>query len=74
MVSPEGPLGHEVSPAEVSAALSAARMLDPAIGEDAVRRFLREIAEIDAALDAVATEDAPLASGFTPVWPDEVSR
>jgi hypothetical protein len=74
MTSPDELPGNEVSPAELSAALSAARTLDPAIGADAVRQFLREIAEMDAALNAVATEDAPLVSGFTPLWLDEATR
>ena len=74
MGSPDGLPGNEVSPAELSAALSAARTLDPAIGEDAVRQFLREIAEMDAALNAVSTEGAQLVSGFTPVWMDEAAR
>jgi hypothetical protein len=55
----------------VAAVFSAARSLDVSIPIAAVRRFVSEVAEMDAALQTVAAEDAPLMSGYTPDWSAE---
>ena len=53
---------------EIDAVLRRTRELDPSAGEEAVRRFVREIAEMQAAFDTLDIQDAPLVTAFSPSW------
>ena len=48
--------------------LSRVRQLDPTIEEAAVRGYVREMAEAEAALDMVDLSDVPLSVSFSPSW------
>lgn len=54
---------------EFQHALRTARELDPECREDAVQRFVQEIADADAALREVNVDGVPLPVGYSPVWP-----
>jgi hypothetical protein len=50
--------------------LSRVRQIDPTIEEAAVRAYVREMADAEAALDIVDQSDAPLSVSFSPSWPE----
>ena len=50
--------------------LSRVRQVDPTIEVSAVRGYVPEMAEAEAALDRVDLADAPLSISFSPSWPE----
>ena len=62
-----------VADEQVADVFQSARLLDPTIEVEAIQRFMQEVVEMDVALPALAAEDAPLDTGFTPDWPAEGS-
>jgi hypothetical protein len=50
--------------------LSRVWQLDPTSEEEAVRGYVREMAEADAVLNSVDLDDAPLSVSFSPSWPE----
>jgi hypothetical protein len=55
---------------DIGDVLSRVRQVDPTTEEEAVRLYVREIAEADALFDIVDLDDAPLAVLFSPSWPE----
>ena len=63
--------GTEVDPQvdEVRALLNRVRQVDPTSREEAVRGYVREIAEAEAMLDTIEFGGAPLVACFSASWP-----
>ena len=59
---------------EVHYVLSRARHVDPNCRPEAIRGFVREIAEAGAMLDAVDVDDVPLSASFPASWHVETRR
>jgi len=59
---------------ELAEALRRVRQLDPTADEEAVRGYLREIAEASAVLDRVDLGDAPLHVSYSASWPERAVR
>ena len=53
---------------ETDDVLSRVRQLDATSDEEAVRRYVREMAEAEALLDSVDLDDAPLLVPFSASW------
>jgi hypothetical protein len=66
MDSPDLHPGRE----DIEALLRRTQLVDPTVTEEAVDRFAREVAEMEAALGGVEIADAPLAAAFSPSWPE----
>lgn len=54
--------------------LHSVRALDSGATEEAVRRFVTEIAEADSTIAAVEQGIGPLPTGFSPAWHDSAGR
>lgn len=59
---------------EIGDVLSRVRQLDATSDEAAVRRYVREMAEVEALLDRVDLDAAPLLVPFSASWPEESVR
>jgi len=59
---------------ELAEALRRVRQLDPTADEEAVRGYLREIAEASAVLDRVDLGDGSLQVSFSASWPEGAVR
>ena len=64
-------LGHEGS---LQDALEAVRALDPTATDEAVARFLAEIAEAESALAAIDPGLDAFPGGFSPAWPESAEQ
>ena len=66
-----GDYGTEATPRfdEVRELLNRARQIDPTSREEAVRGYVREIAEAEAMLDTMESGGAPLVACFSASWP-----
>lgn len=71
-----GEYGTEATPQfdEVRELLNRARQIDPTSREEAVRGYVREIAEAEAMLDTIESAGAPLLACFSASWPDGNAR
>ena len=58
---------------ELDTAARRVRELDPTCSSEAVARFLREIADAEAALDTLPFDELPAPIPFSPIWEEEGS-
>jgi hypothetical protein len=66
--------GNEPMPEAERAALVAVQALDPSIDAASLRRYLREIAEAEAALSGIELDDVVPVASFSPEWNPEATR